>query len=515
MTIIINYVQAMDENNFTKKRLEVQPPVNLKAILFCDSAIVPYQAVKEDLVPCILETGDEIDNNHPWVQAWEPAASLRWGFNVVWLPRGKEIPKKGTVAEKWKLDWRFLNSEIAIRCMLMELHLEPWAARCISRIIVEFLPAGDAAMPLSTKRAKLIYQAFASSEVKNRKTGHITNEWSAGEIYKILREEIQERKIDPEPSLIGIQSVKLPSKHGPLIWAAEMEINKIFNKIYYYLPQDVNNVPNPHFSINFTHQGKRDSFPLYSWYDSDITALCSLIVIAAEAIGMPITQDNIGRFNVIVRQYREGDNIGWHTDWAGYSDRIGGLIIVNKDPSRGLCFYRNGRYPLMLHEEPGLVFRVSGEARKKWKHGFSARENMGSYPPQRLRTSVTFRFFSKTRGKLKRNSSKKRNFIVPQTIINNLPSQKLQMGDSWNNQWNGHIWKMSDGLWGKSSPFYWQGETCVEENKGELHRRGIVKHSRPARPTDINSYNLMKTLGLNVVKPGTPHLTFDNHKALF
>merc|ERR1712060_526172 len=106
-------------------------------------------------------------------------------------------------------------------------------------------------------------------------------------------------------------------------------------------------------------------------------------------------------------------------------------------------------------------------------------------------------------------------FNIPQTIITKLPTLKLQMEDSRNNRWKGHFWKMSDGLWGKSSPFYWQGETCVEENKGEHYRRGIVKHSRPARPTDINSYNLMKTLGLNVVKPGNPHFTFENNRALF
>jgi len=517
MTIIINYVKSMDENNFTKQRLEVQPPVNLKSILSCVSAIEPYRAVKEDLVPCILETGDEIDENHPWVQAWEPAASLRWGFNVVWLPRGKEIPKKDTVAEKWKLDWRFLNSEIAIRCMLMELKLEPSAARNISRVVVGFLPSGDPAMPLSTKRAKLVYQAFSSSEVKNHKTEHITNEWSTGEIYNILLEEIRERRNHPEPSLIGIKSFKLPTKHGPLLWAAEMEIERIFNKIYYYLPEDVNRVPNPHFCINFTHQGKRDSFPLYSWFDPNVAALCSLILIAAEAVDMCITQENISRLNVIVRQYREGNKIGWHTDWAGYGDHIGGLIIVNKDPNRGLCFFRNGRYPVMFREEPGVVFRVSGEARKKWKHGYSAPEHMGGNSPQHLRVSVTFRFFSKQGGTLKGNGKKehKFNFPINSTSRTSVHLEKLMMGNTWNNQWNGHVWKMSDGIGRKSRFSYSKGETCVEDKERKAYRSAILKHPRPARPTDMNSYNLMKSLGLNVVKPESSYLAFDNHKMLF
>jgi len=314
MTIIVHYITSIDQKNFKRKKLELQPPVKLKSLLSCVSAIDPYKGVKEDLVPCILETGDEVDDNHPYIQAWEPVASLKWGLNIVWLPRGKEIPKKGTLAEEWKLDWRFPNSEIAIRCLLLELNVKPSDVRQISRCIVGFLPPGDITMPLSTERAKSIYLACNSLEARNRKTGNMTNDWTTDVIYNVLSEEIRERSIHPDPRLIGVVSNNLECRHGPVLSAAAFEVDRIFSEIYSSYPEEVSKVPSPYFSINFTHKGKRDSFPLYHWYDPSISALRSLISKAAEAVDMPITKNNIARLNVVVRQYKEGDKIGWHTD---------------------------------------------------------------------------------------------------------------------------------------------------------------------------------------------------------
>jgi len=552
MTIIIHHITSIDNKRFTKHRLEVQPPVKLSCLLSCVPAIEPYSTVKDDLVPCILETGDEIDDNHPWIQAWEPVASLKWGFNIVWLPKGEEIPKKGTVAAEWKLEWRFPNAEIAIRCMLLELGVTPGTAREISRCIVEFIPSGDNTMPLTTKRAKFVYLAMNSAEALNRKAGYMTNDWTTDEIYNVLLEEIRERSSHPEPSSIGIQSTNLGAKHGPVIWAAQMEIDRIFQNIYSYHSEEVIKVPNPYFCINFTHQGKRDSFPLFNWMDPNITALCSLIEIAAESVNMPLTEENIARLNVIVRQYREGDKIGWHTDWKGYSENVGGLIIENKDPSRGLCFFRNGRPPIMLYEETGVVFRVSGEVRWKWMHGFSARKAVEGNAPRHLRTSVTFRFFSKLGKHLTSNCQKEpvQKWLDTPAPTSEVYGPELETHDNWNSQYYGlgDIWENQCG------PGNWGSQQCTPGDNWETHEYGPVAVKQPewmdrsvmsqkrlghaghcyaqrntiiqdferkiksktppkaARPTDMNSYNLMKILGLNAVKPACDDdLIFDEN----
>lgn len=506
MTIIVHYVTSMDPKNFTKKRLEVQPPVKLKSLLSCVPAIDPYKEVKEDLVPCILETGDEIDDNHPWIQAWEPVASLKWGFNVVWLPRGKKIPKRGTVAEGWKLHWRFPNSEIAIRCLLMDLNVKPLAARQVSQWIIGFLPEGGVSMPLSTKRAKLVYLASNSLEAQNRKTGYMTNDWTTDAIYNALLEEIHGRTAHPDPSSIGILAVKLECKHRPILWAAEVEINRIFKRIYSDYLQDMSNVPNPYFNINFTHQGKRDNFPIFNWNDPNIVALCSLILIAAKAVDTPITQEDIARLNVIVRQYREGDKIGWHTDWKGYSEVVVGLVIANKDPSRGLCFFRQGRQPLMLQEEPGFVFKCSGDARWKYQHGFCARPHVEGENPEHLRTSVTFRFFKK--GTLKGKSRQQHNIklLDNHATPTELLAHESKITDSCSSLQN-RI-KMKESLVNVSKDHFGKGGFNFVKVPASVDPRGAInmsvrpKHPKPARPTDMHSYNLMKMLGLNAVKPG-------------
>jgi len=505
MTIIVHYVTSMDQKNFTNKKLEVQPPVKLKSLLSCVPAIDPYKEVKEDLVPCILETGDEINDNHPWIQGWEPVASLKWGFNIVWLPKGKEIPKKGTVAEDWKLRWRFPNSEIAIRCLLMDLYVKAGTARLISRCIIGFLPDGDLSMPLSTKRAKLIYLAANSSEAQNRKTGYMTNDWTTDAIYNALLAEIQERSAHPDPSSIGILQKKLKCIHGPVLWAAEKEINLIFRGIY---SQNHQKVPNPYFNINFTHQGKRDNFPLFNWNDPCITSLRLLLQIAAEVVHMPITQENVARLNIIVRQYREGDKIGWHTDWKGYSDHVVGMIIANKDPSRGLCFFRKGRQPLMLHEEPGVVFKCSGEARWKYQHGYCARTPLEGEDPQPLRTSVTFRFFKKNYMKGKCRKQQSMMWSDNQITTANLRAHELQIAGGPSTyqygyggaNWNEHEMGISNGHWGRGGYDFEQWAPRVDYERPI--DTNLYKRPKPARPTDIQSYNLMKMLGLNAVKPG-------------
>jgi len=507
MTITVQYVTSMDKKSFKKTRLEVQPPVKLKSLLSCMSAIDPYKEVKEDLVPCILETGDEIDDNHPWIQAWEPVASLKWGLNVVWLPRGKKIPKKGTVAEEWKLVWRFPNSEIAIRCLLIDLNVNLSAVRQISRCIVGFLPPGDITMPLSTERAKLVYVASNSFAANNRKTGYMTNDWTTDAIYNVLLDEIQERTTHPDPGLIGIESAKLGSKHGPVLLAATIEVNRIFARIYADYPEQVSKVPNPFFSVNFTHKGKRDNFPFYNWYDPSITALCSLILRAAEAVDMPITQDNIGRLNVIVRQYREGDKIGWHTDWKGYTEHVGSLVIANKDPSRGLCFFRNGKQPFMLYEEPGDVYKFSGEVRRKWQHGFSASAAAEGEEPKSLRTTVTFRFFTKEINPWKGRNRKKRYDHQNHNSGMRAGENKLQSMEAPQKYHGGHKFKekkmkSSKGYYGKSGFGFVKGKTSAEDFERTINTSTKRKGLKPAKPTDMNSYNLLKMLGLHAVKPG-------------
>jgi len=519
MTIIVHYVTSLNQKKFTKKRLEVQPPVKLKSLLSCVPAIDPYKEVREDLVPCILETGDEIDDNHPWIQAWEPVASLKWGFNVVWLPRGKEIPKTGTVAEEWKLRWRFPNSEIAITCLLLDLNAKPLEARQVSQKIIGFLPKGDISMPLSTRRAKLVYLAANSLEAQNRKTGYMTNDWTTDAIYDALLEEIHERTAHPDPSSIGILFVKLEGKHRPILFAAELEINRVFKRIYSQYCQDVSKVPNPYFNINFSHQGKRDNFPIFNWNDPNIAALCSLISIAAHAVDMPITQENISRLNVIVRQYREGDKIGWHTDWKGYSEEVVGLIITNKDPSRGLCFFRKGRPPLMLHEEAGVVFKCSGDARWKYKHGFCARPHVEGENPKQLRTSVTFRFFKKGALKGKCRKEQKPKQFDSLATATQLFGHEFKIAEGFSPRQNGphmneSLVKVSKCHLGKAGFNFGQGAARIDP-KGGLNMSIRPKNPKPARPTDMHSYNLMKMLGLNAVKPGVSNSASGNQGMTF
>jgi len=165
--------------------------------------------------------------------------------------------------------------------------------------------------------------------------------------------------------------------------------------------------------------------------------------------------------------------------------------MVNEDPSRGLCFFRNGRPPVMLQEETGVVFRVSGEVRWKWMHGFSARTPVGGEAPKHLRTSVTFRFFNRKGKSLSVQYKEEHN----QKWLNNsakpidVHAADMQTVDSW---------QMSQGFLGHAGFNFVKGKTSVEDVEKEVK---YTRKPKAARPTDMNSYNLMKMLGLNAVKP--------------
>lgn len=119
-------------------------------------------------------------------------------------------------------------------------------------------------------------------------------------------------------------------------------------------------------------------------------ALCEVIETGLKHFGKEYTD----LLNVIIRVYRPGDILNFHTDRIEFGDVVYGIILRNEDPSRGLILTRKHEQPYMIKEKSGTVWALTDESRFEWEHGYCSNFSLDQ---DILRTSITFRFFSEKR----------------------------------------------------------------------------------------------------------------------
>lgn len=179
------------------------------------------------------------------------------------------------------------------------------------------------------------------------------------------------------------------------ISSAIEQICDVVNLIRLTIPQDM--LSNIRFYVNTPYYSRsaEDKFPCYSWNHPKIKALCDLVTDALVSYEIPITEDNLCRLNIIIRCYRSGDVLGFHTDREEFGDHVCGLMLYNKYPEYGLLLIK-GKQSFMLDESAPYSWMLTGDSRWEWEHGYSSPDIKGA-KDELIRISVTFRYYNDTK----------------------------------------------------------------------------------------------------------------------
>ena len=144
------------------------------------------------------------------------------------------------------------------------------------------------------------------------------------------------------------------------------------------------NLPFPLASSN-----REAATPTFSWADERVAAIAAVVDEALVQLGFSEEEqtDMKKRANVIVREYRKGQSISFHTDELECASVVVGVVLQNEcAQQRGLVLTR-GNDTFVLEERCGTAFAMRDEARYAWKHGLP--------PCTGRRISVTVRFFKR------------------------------------------------------------------------------------------------------------------------
>ncbi len=141
-------------------------------------------------------------------------------------------------------------------------------------------------------------------------------------------------------------------------------------------------ISQPYFDRNGS-----DPYPLYKLEDPRVSKISELVLKCIELVG--IKDYDINLLNILVRIYRPGDILNFHTDREIFGENIYGLVLANNDKSRGLVLkFKKKSY--MLEEEPGLIWKLSGKSRWEATHGYCTNFSNSS---EFVRIAISFRFF--------------------------------------------------------------------------------------------------------------------------
>ncbi len=138
----------------------------------------------------------------------------------------------------------------------------------------------------------------------------------------------------------------------------------------------------PYFDRNGT-----DPYPLFRLDDPRVNVIVQVVYESMGLIGLKDYDANL--LNIIVRIYRPGDILNFHTDRDIFGENIYGVVLENLDKSRGLML-KTKSHSFMLEEEPGVIWSLSDKSRWDYSHGYSTYfSNQNDF----VRISVSFRFF--------------------------------------------------------------------------------------------------------------------------
>lgn len=149
---------------------------------------------------------------------------------------------------------------------------------------------------------------------------------------------------------------------------------------------------NYRFYINTPYFDRKgtDEFPLFHLNDPRVSAISQLI--QTSPVLKNLTYDP-ALLNIIVRIYRPGDVLNFHTDRDIFGETIYGLVLENKDQSRGIML-TNGKSKYIVNETQGLIWSLSGNSRWEYEHGYSTNWKSSE---EIVRIVISFRFFQNSK----------------------------------------------------------------------------------------------------------------------
>ena len=154
-----------------------------------------------------------------------------------------------------------------------------------------------------------------------------------------------------------------------------IELDKITNYRFY--------INTPYFDRNGS-----DPYLLFKLDDPRISSISELVLSNLKILG--VNDYDLNLLNIIVRIYRPGDILNFHTDREIFGENIYGFVLYNLDSSRGLVL-KNKSNSYMLEEKQGMIWKLSNEARWEFSHGYCSNFNLDE---QFVRISISFRFFN-------------------------------------------------------------------------------------------------------------------------
>lgn len=132
-----------------------------------------------------------------------------------------------------------------------------------------------------------------------------------------------------------------------------------------------------------------DPYPLYRLDDPRVGHIVQAVYKSFDLVGLKLEELDTSLLNIIVRIYRPGDILNFHTDREIFGEHIYGIVLENKDKSRGLVL-KSKSNSFMLDEQPGTIWALSDVSRWEYTHGYST---YFSNSEDFVRISVSFRFF--------------------------------------------------------------------------------------------------------------------------
>jgi hypothetical protein len=160
-------------------------------------------------------------------------------------------------------------------------------------------------------------------------------------------------------------------------------INIVSNKHF-----DSSRMTNYRFYINTPYFDRKgtDEFPLFNIDDSRVKHMKELKLTSNVLKNKTF---DIKLLNILVRVYKYGDILNFHTDRDIFGDEIYGIVVYNANPSRGIML-TNGLSSCIVKEESGTIWKLSGDARWNYEHGYSS--EWKNYD-EIVRIVISFRFF--------------------------------------------------------------------------------------------------------------------------
>jgi len=189
---------------------------------------------------------------------------------------------------------------------------------------------------------------------------------------------------------IGIFINDKLSPETQLLNDALKEVDAICETISQKIGDNISNkVSNYRFAINtpYFSRNSEDPFPLYHWDDARVKNLRKCVERGLRSFEKAYSTN----LNIIIRRYRRGDNIKFHSDRSDFGEQIFGIVLENKDCRRSLVL-KAKKHSYSLDEKPGLCWMLTGDSRWEYEHGYCT---YFKGKDESIRTSITFRFFQK------------------------------------------------------------------------------------------------------------------------